>query len=206
MSCHGHRLSDPDALGSWSARRVGLRYREVEPGVRALPGLDEDADLPGPCASASGVTMTSNRREAHMPVPLLDLKAQYASIRDEMHDAVDLRPLESPVLYPGPEVQALEAEVAEYSHCQYGIGVSSGNLDVPSSRFMAIGVGPGDGEVITTPTPFSPRQDALRAWAPDLSLWTSIRTPTTSIRAASQARSRRTRGPFSPCTLARWPT
>jgi dTDP-4-amino-4,6-dideoxygalactose transaminase len=84
-------------------------------------------------------------------VPLLDLKAQYETIRDEIRSAVE-RVLESQNFILGPEVAGLEREVAEYSQCRFGIGVSSGT-DALLVALMAVGVKPGD-EVITTPYSF----------------------------------------------------
>jgi len=86
-----------------------------------------------------------------LQIPLLDLKAQYASIRDEIKAALD-RVVESQRFILGPEVEALEREVAEYSQCRFGIGVSSGT-DALLVSLMAIGLKPGD-EVITTPYTF----------------------------------------------------
>ncbi len=85
------------------------------------------------------------------PVPLLDLKAQYATIRDQIREAMD-RVAESQYFILGPEVTALEAEVAAYSQCKFGIGVSSGT-DALLVAMMAIGIQPGD-EIITTPYTF----------------------------------------------------
>jgi dTDP-4-amino-4,6-dideoxygalactose transaminase len=84
-------------------------------------------------------------------VPLLDLKAQHATIRDEVRDAID-RVIESQHFILGPEVEALEREIAEYSECSHGIGVSSGT-DALLVALMAIDLKPGD-EVITTPYTF----------------------------------------------------
>ena len=84
-------------------------------------------------------------------VPLLDLKAQYATIRDEVRAAVD-EILESQMCILGPTVANCEAKLAEYCHCPHAIGVSSGS-DALLISLMAEGVGPGD-EVITTPYTF----------------------------------------------------
>ncbi len=86
-----------------------------------------------------------------MQTPLLDLKAQYAALRDEIHAAIE-RVVESQQFILGPEVEALEEEVAAYSHCRYGVGVSSGT-DALLVSLMAIGLQPGE-EVITTPYTF----------------------------------------------------
>jgi dTDP-4-amino-4,6-dideoxygalactose transaminase len=85
------------------------------------------------------------------PIPLLDLKAQYATIKNEINAAV-MQVIESQHFILGPEVEALEHEIAEYSQCKYGIGVSSGT-DALLVALMAIDIKPGD-EVITTPYTF----------------------------------------------------
>lgn len=95
--------------------------------------------------------MSKVQATSFQPVPLLDLKAQHATIRDEVREAID-RVVESQHFILGPEVEALESEVAEYSACAHGIGVSSGT-DALLVALMAIDLKPGD-EVITTPYTF----------------------------------------------------
>lgn len=88
---------------------------------------------------------------AVMKVPLLDLKAQYATLREEMRAAVD-KVLESQLFINGPEVKQLEEAVAAYCGCAKGVGVSSGT-DALLCAFMALGIGAGD-EVVTVPFTF----------------------------------------------------
>ncbi len=86
-----------------------------------------------------------------MRVPLLDLRAQYATIRDDVRAAID-RVVESQYFILGPEVSGLEAEVAAYAGAAHAVGMSSGT-DALLAALMVLGVGPGD-EVVTTPYSF----------------------------------------------------
>ena len=84
-------------------------------------------------------------------VPMLDLKAQYAAIRDDVRAAIE-RVVERQQFILGAEVEALEREIAAYCGTRFAIGVSSGT-DALLVSLMALGVGSGD-EVITTPYTF----------------------------------------------------
>ena len=105
-------------------------------------------------------------------IPLLDLKAQYASIRDEVRDAVD-RVMESQQFILGPEVEALEREVAEYCQCRHAVGVSSGT-DALLVVLMALGVRPAMKSSLR-PTASLRRRARLQGLALHRSSWTSIR-------------------------------
>jgi len=86
-----------------------------------------------------------------MPVPLLDLRAQHATIRDEvvaaMMDVVD-----SQLFILGAAVERLERSVAELSHTKYAVGCANGT-DALLLAMRALDCGRGD-EVITTPFTF----------------------------------------------------
>ena len=84
-------------------------------------------------------------------VPLLDLQAQYETIRDEVRRAVD-EVFNSQHFVLGAEVQALEEEIARYSQTKFAIGCASGS-DALLLALMSCGVG-ADDEVITTPFSF----------------------------------------------------
>lgn len=86
-----------------------------------------------------------------MPVPLLDLRAQHATIRDEIVPAM-MDIVESQLFILGAPVERLEQQVAELSHTKYAVGCASGT-DALLLALRALDIGPGD-EVITTPFTF----------------------------------------------------
>lgn len=90
----------------------------------------------------------------NLPVPMmpfLDLKAQFATIQDELVPAI-LRVLESQHFILGAEVETFEKEIAIAACCKYAIGCASGS-DALILALLALEIGRGD-EVITTPFTF----------------------------------------------------
>jgi dTDP-4-amino-4,6-dideoxygalactose transaminase len=86
-----------------------------------------------------------------MTISLVDLKAQYDSIKDEL-DAAIHRVVRSGQFILGPEVKAFEDEMAAYCGTKYAVGVASGT-DALHLALLACGIKAGD-EVITTPFTF----------------------------------------------------
>jgi len=86
-----------------------------------------------------------------MHVPLLDLKSQYTTIKDELQKVVS-EVLESQQYIGGSKVAELEEKIAAISECKFAVGVSSGT-DAILNSLMSLDIGAGD-EVITTPFTF----------------------------------------------------
>ena len=86
-----------------------------------------------------------------MPVPLLDLRAQHATIRDDVVSAL-MQVVDSQLFILGAPVERLEREVADLSHTRYAIGCANGT-DALLLSLRALDIGRGD-EVITTPFTF----------------------------------------------------
>ena len=86
-----------------------------------------------------------------MNIPLLDLRAQYTSIKADV-DAAIAEVMQSQHFILGPKVEQCEKTIAAYSACSHAVGVSSGS-DALLACLMAENIGPGD-EVITTPYTF----------------------------------------------------
>ncbi len=83
-----------------------------------------------------------------MNVPLLDLKAQYKSIKNEIDETL-IRVAESQYFILGPDVDKLEADICNYTGAKRAIGVSSGT-DALLLALMALDIKPGDEVIVPT--------------------------------------------------------
>ncbi len=93
-------------------------------------------------------------------IPLIDLRAQYQSIKPEIDEAIQ-RVLDGGQFILGPEVEALEREIAAYCGTTHAVAVASGT-DALELSLRAFGIGPGD-EVITTAFSFFATAEAIIA-------------------------------------------
>ncbi len=88
---------------------------------------------------------------ALIKIPIVDLRAQYETIRDQVRQAID-KVNESQQFILGPAVSEFESQMAAYLSCGHAVGVASGS-DALLLALMALDIGPGDA-VITTPFTF----------------------------------------------------
>lgn len=93
-----------------------------------------------------------------MQIPLVDLKAQYLSIKKEIDEAIQ-RVLNKCNFIMGDEVKEFEEELASFCSAKYAVGVSSGT-DALLLALKAIKIQPGD-EVITVPNTFIATTEAI---------------------------------------------
>jgi dTDP-4-amino-4,6-dideoxygalactose transaminase len=83
-------------------------------------------------------------------IPFLDLKAPHEELREEINTAI-ARVVDSGWYILGPEVDAFEAEFAQYCGCAHAVGVANG-LDALHLALLAMGVGPGDEVIVPSNT------------------------------------------------------
>ena len=131
--------------------------------------------------------MTTSQRE----IPLLDLKAQYASIREEIRAAID-NVCETQRFIGGPEVAACEAEIAAYCACKFAVGTSSGT-DALLCGMMALGIGPGDEVIVPSFTFFATAGCVARLGARPVFVDVEPETFNTAARYIEPALTERTR-------------
>ena len=93
-----------------------------------------------------------------MDIPLVDLRAQYDTIKDEIDNAIR-SVIGNGQFILGPEVETFESEIAAYCQTKFAIGVASGT-DALQLALLACGIKPGD-EVITTPFTFIATTEAI---------------------------------------------
>ena len=93
-------------------------------------------------------------------IPLIDLRAQYRAIKPEIDQAIQ-RVLDRGQFILGPEVEALEREIAAYCGTRYAVGVASGT-DALELTLRSCGIGSGD-EVITPAYSFVAAAEAIVA-------------------------------------------
>ena len=101
---------------------------------------------------------TLERTAVNAPVPLVDLKAEYASIKDEI-DAAIVAVIAETAFVRGPFARRFEAAWASYCGATHAIGCANGTAAIELA-LEALGVGPGD-EVITTPLTFIATVEAV---------------------------------------------
>jgi len=127
-----------------------------------------------------------------MPVPLLNLSRQHEPLEQAFREAFE-RVMSSNGFVLGPDVKALESEIANYCDCEFGIGLSSGT-DALLVGLMALGIGPGDEVLCPSFTFFATAGSIARLGATPV--WVDVLEETYNINMADAV------GKVSPRTRA----
>src|ERR1035438_7281595 len=122
--------------------------------------LELELRMPSSTSSAPVSSVSSAKPE---PVPMLDLKRQYASIKDDVAAAVE-RVLTSQYFIGGPELDAFERESAAYLGVRASMGCASGT-DALWLALAAAGVQPGDRVITSAFTFFASASSITRCGA-----------------------------------------
>ena len=151
--------------------------------------------------SSGRIARMTTRPAADVAVPLLDLDAQYRPIRDEILAAIT-RVCDSQRFILGPEVEALERELAAHARGRARRSRVSSGTDALLVALMALGIGPGD-EVITPTYSFFATAGCVQPARRDAGV-RRHRSGHVQRRSArpSRARSRRGRARSCPCTCS----
>ena len=126
-----------------------------------------------------------------LAVPLLDLRRQYDGIRDEVLAAIT-RVCDSQTFILGPEVEALELEIAELTGASFAVGCASGT-EALWLALVAAGVRPGDSVMTTAFSFFASASAIVRAGATPV--FVDVDPGTLNIDAAIVGRQLRTKRP-----------
>lgn len=126
-----------------------------------------------------------------VPVPLLDLTAQYADVRAEL-DAAIQGVAESQRFVMGPEVEGLEREMAEYLRVPHALGVASGT-DALLLPLMALEPSPGDEVIVPAFTFFATAGAVWNAGFRPVFCDVDPRTFNVTVETLEAARTPRTR-------------
>jgi dTDP-4-amino-4,6-dideoxygalactose transaminase len=94
----------------------------------------------------------------HVKVPFVDLKAQYAAMKEEIHASI-MEVVENTAFVGGKYVDQFEKDFAEFCGCKYAVGMSSGTSALQLA-LLGLGVKPGD-EVITAANTFIATTEAI---------------------------------------------
>ena len=141
-----HSVHDHDVRGERRVRRDTLAPLPASQ-VRSLQEWHEVARA----AAVQCAARTPGTHRNLMPVPLLDLRAQHARIREKIIPAM-MQVVEDQTFILGKPVEDFEREVAALSHTKYAIGCANGS-DALLLSLRALDIGAGH-EVITTPFTF----------------------------------------------------
>src|SRR5258706_851091 len=133
-------VSQGDRSGRERTRRI------LSPHAAEAHRIGPERKSPGPAADSRAFFLGLCYIVAVAKIPILDLQAQYQTIRDEARRAID-EVLESQQFVLGPAVEKFEREAAAYLGGKHAVGVASGS-DALLLALMALGIGPGDGVIV----------------------------------------------------------
>ena len=124
-------------------------------------------------------------------IQLVDLRAQYATIRDEVREAID-GVLDGMQLTLGPNVRAFDQEFAAFVGTKHAIGVGSGT-DALQLAIRALGISDGDEVITVSHTFFATVEAVLYSGARPILVDVDERTMNMDVAAAAQAITPRTK-------------